>query len=249
MLETSPSRSAKERRFRVSAHVSVCYTSDYAVLLDSRSSRYVGIPMLTAIALEIYVSGWPASPGASASEICHDTHDCIDELLSAGLISESYAYTPTSPLCSDLPPPRRALIDGYTEDSVRFTLPDAFRFAGAVLVAAYFVRLRAICFFVRRVRARRERRKLSGSVTLTAEVADLVSRFDRLFLTAFSASDNCLFHSAALCEYLAYHSVFPRFVLGVATNPFGAHCWLQEGDTVVNDEPAHAGNYVPILVA
>jgi hypothetical protein len=42
--------------------------------------------------------------------------------------------------------------------------------------------------------------------------------------------------------------VFPRWVFGVQSRPFAAHCWLQLGGVVLNDTVDHVKRYTPIMV-
>ena len=58
----------------------------------------------------------------------------------------------------------------------------------------------------------------------------------------------CLFDSLAAFEYLSRFSLLPRLVIGVRAEPFEAHCWLQEGDAVVNDTLDQVIGFSPILV-
>jgi hypothetical protein len=57
----------------------------------------------------------------------------------------------------------------------------------------------------------------------------------------------CLFDSLALIEFLAQHGLYPTWVFGVTSDPFMAHCWVQEGDTLLNDTVAHVGQFVPLM--
>jgi Transglutaminase-like superfamily len=57
----------------------------------------------------------------------------------------------------------------------------------------------------------------------------------------------CLFDSLALLEFLAGHHSYPRIVFGVVADPFQAHCWLQEGGVLLNDDLERVGRYKPIL--
>jgi hypothetical protein len=57
----------------------------------------------------------------------------------------------------------------------------------------------------------------------------------------------CLFDSLALLEFLASYGSFPRVVFGVVADPFQAHCWLQEGNVVLDDDLERVGRYKPIL--
>ena len=57
----------------------------------------------------------------------------------------------------------------------------------------------------------------------------------------------CLFDSLALLEFLAGYHCYPRIVFGVVADPFQAHCWLQEGDVLLNDDLEQVGKYKPIM--
>ena len=57
----------------------------------------------------------------------------------------------------------------------------------------------------------------------------------------------CLFDSLALLEFLAAYHSYPRIVFGVVADPFQAHCWLQEGDVLLNDDLEQVGKYEPIM--
>jgi hypothetical protein len=63
----------------------------------------------------------------------------------------------------------------------------------------------------------------------------------------FGAQDACLYDSIALTRFLSYYKQFPNCVIGVQTGPFGAHCWVQEGDFVLNDQPEYVRRFTPIL--
>jgi len=51
----------------------------------------------------------------------------------------------------------------------------------------------------------------------------------------------------ALLEFLAIKNLYPTWVFGVQAQPFGAHCWLQEGDKLLNESVEYAGQFTPIM--
>lgn len=59
---------------------------------------------------------------------------------------------------------------------------------------------------------------------------------------------NCLYDSIALCRFLQRRGIAADLVIGAKLHPFGAHCWLQDGATVLNDALAAARGFEPILV-
>ena len=79
-------------------------------------------------------------------------------------------------------------------------------------------------------------------------IATLSQDFFRLRPFVYSSRDKCLYDCLVLLEFLAYFDLFPTLVIGVATFPFRAHCWLQYGSLVLTDYVEHTRAYGPILV-
>jgi hypothetical protein len=57
----------------------------------------------------------------------------------------------------------------------------------------------------------------------------------------------CLFDSLALLEFLACQGHFPRLIFGVRADPFSAHCWIQAGNVVLNDNLERVRAHTPIM--
>jgi hypothetical protein len=57
----------------------------------------------------------------------------------------------------------------------------------------------------------------------------------------------CLFRARLLLAFLRTGNRDAAWVFGVRTYPFQAHCWLQVGDTVLDDAAERLCGYVPIL--
>jgi len=64
----------------------------------------------------------------------------------------------------------------------------------------------------------------------------------------FTSRDHCLFDSLALLNFLALDGLSAHWVIGVKVQPFGAHSWLQQGSTVLNDQHDRVRRFTPILV-
>ena len=62
-----------------------------------------------------------------------------------------------------------------------------------------------------------------------------------------TAAERCLARSIALSLCLASQGVHAHVVLGVRLAPFGAHCWAQAGDEILNDSVEEVLRYKPIL--
>jgi hypothetical protein len=98
------------------------------------------------------------------------------------------------------------------------------------------------------IRKRRMARHSTALDSSLAEYALLVGSFLRMRRQT-PLPYSCLSDSLALLMFLSQYGLLPYWVFGVRMNPFGAHCWLQEGQTVVNDKLDAVLNYTPIMSA
>lgn len=64
---------------------------------------------------------------------------------------------------------------------------------------------------------------------------------------AFQSKDQCLPESIAFHRLCLNRGVPASLFLGVSVNPFAAHCWVQHGDTVINDRVERIRQFTPIL--
>ena len=97
-----------------------------------------------------------------------------------------------------------------------------------------------------RIKRRRLRAALSTRLLEDSKVIRLIAAFKDL-RPLYPRPYLCLFDSLALLEFLADHHSYPRIVFGVVADPFQAHCWLQEGSVLLNDDLERVGRYKPIM--
>jgi hypothetical protein len=97
--------------------------------------------------------------------------------------------------------------------------------------------------------ASRRKKAASAAATVDIEtVRTLVAAFLHLRPLFYTVHNACLLDSVTLLRFLAGYGVFPDWVFGVKTEPFHAHCWVQQGGYVFNDSPDCVGEFAPILV-
>lgn len=72
--------------------------------------------------------------------------------------------------------------------------------------------------------------------------------FDR-WLPWMPFQGQCLYRAYTLRHFLRLAGLDARWVFGVRTWPFAAHCWLQSGDLVLDDDLDRVRLYTPILIA
>jgi hypothetical protein len=243
-------------QYLLASHVYLCVTDDHAVLLDLKRDKYVGIGRGQMTALAQCVRGWPAlgSPApAPHNGATAPSSAFLSKMLASGMLTTDAArgkdarpvHLPrpeTTMMALDLAAAGPDCFDARPQ----ITFGHVLNFVRATLRARGALRWRHIASVVAKVRARKARRGASQRVDLAAARRH-VAAFVHLRPLLFTTKDACLADSLALVNFLAAYGIFPNWVFGVQTGPFAAHCWVQEGDVVLNDTPDHVRRYTPIL--
>lgn len=86
----------------------------------------------------------------------------------------------------------------------------------------------------------------SGRPANTARVGAVTAAF-KTFLPWAPNQGACLYRAFVLLTMLRYAGENAWWVFGVRTWPFGAHCWLQIEDAVLDDDPERVSHYTPIM--
>jgi hypothetical protein len=128
--------------------------------------------------------------------------------------------------------------------NVRF--PWIARCLTACAAADWQLRTNSFSRTLARIEGRRSRAESSAAIYDAACSSTLIGAFNML-RPLYPRPYLCLFDSLALLEFLAGYHFFPHIVFGVVADPFEAHCWLQEGGTIINDDLERVGKYKPIL--
>ena len=246
--ETDIGRSTTSKsRYFIPPHVHACATPDSVILLDVRHDRYVGISLSEASRLAELVSDWPRCP--TATPPCD--HTPVDEL-AATLQHEGLLVTnPSSDSCPralSLTTTRSLTSIGYDlQGHATIQALDVLRFLSACIATKMALKhgtLEAALMRVQKRKSARGRCETSFDVSLATQ---LVCKFMRLRVYAYSAKDACLFHALCLMDFLAKYGVFPTFVIGVKTSPFAAHSWVQHDGYVLDATPEEVCFYTPIF--
>lgn len=94
--------------------------------------------------------------------------------------------------------------------------------------------------------AERKARQDDGRQQDLERARHLTAVFQQL-RSLFPADRLCLFDSLALLEFLARYDIFPTWVFGVRLEPWGAHCWIQQGPVAFNEDIEQTASYTPIM--
>jgi hypothetical protein len=233
--------------YQLPEHVYACRTDDGVIFLDAKRDRYFGLGGAGVAALPHFVSNWPggdASRSGQAMEVPHaEVHRVADSLIQRGLLCRGRDESPprrtgVPPLSVDLP---KSVLEAQRSPRV----VDLIYFAIACVRALWLIKRLPLVTIASRVTAARSN---EGPLDLV-EVFGLVQVFRRLRRLFFSEKDRCLLSALALVLFLRYYGHFPLFVIGVKTRPFAAHSWVQQGELLLEGDPASICHFVPILVA
>jgi hypothetical protein len=237
---------AQRPALRLADHMRACAMNDQVILLDLKRSRY----------LALGIKQWGLLSGASEQ---HDTGLCdvrqaqsesdIENLAAPLLRQRVLTRSPTSSPQTDSVPLAEASLD--VRGAMPFSSISAgrlWRFLAAAVWAFAALRMRSLRFAVDHV-ARRACRLSRPSVSEQKELRDAVAAFETLRPLLFTARDKCLYDSLALVSFLAGEGLRTQWVIGVKTQPFAAHSWVQADGVVLNDLHENVRRFKPILVA
>ena len=234
--------------YELPEHVYACRTDDGVIFLDAKRDRYFGLGGAGVLALPQFVSNWPGrdTGGRNGSEMevpRAEVDRVADGLIQRGLLCRSRNESPPRRTC--VPPLSVDLPKSVLEARRSLRTVDLIYFATACVRALWLIKRLPLETIASRVTAARRN---EGPLELV-EVFGLVQVFRRLRRLFFSEKDRCLLSALALVLFLRHYGHFPLFVIGVKTRPFAAHSWVQQGELLLEGDPASICHFVPILVA
>ncbi len=225
-----------------------CAVGGQIILLDLRRNRYLGVAGERFGALSSIVSGWPDPEGTSqpARLSRSDFEALAMPLLRRGLLT---------PICQGLnadptlPEAAQSLNADDAIDRAAVGTRRMLRLVRTGTSASMWLRCRSLQSIAQCVASRRARALTTPIQAASQPLRLAVAAYLRLRPLLFTAHDRCLHDSLNLLGFLAAEGWFPNWVIGVATQPFRAHAWVQSGDLVVGDLHENVRCYTPILTA
>jgi len=236
----------------LSPHVHVCVAGKQVVLLDLERDKYLS--MAYASPLGRWVRGWPVPPpdaGATNEVVSPATELDLENRLLAKMVAQGLLVQDASigkeasPVVAE--PPKYTMVEYDLNSRPRTTLAHLWRLCVAYTAAKWALRRHPIKEVVQATRLRKKQAS-SATVITPATLRPVVTAFVHLRPLFFTAKDACLLDSLTLVNFLAGYGVFPQWIFGVKTDPFYAHCWVQQGDFVCNDTADYVRGFSPILV-
>ena len=149
-----------------------------------------------------------------------------------------------------LPDMRREWISIGDELEVRgrVTLRHTVNFLAAFCWARFFLAGRPFSTVVAEVRSMNLRPRRNIVECELRGVAARVDVFRQLRPFAFAAEGHCLLHALTLMRFLSKYDLHPDWVIGVTTQPWGAHSWVQWDNYLLDSNPEKVCGYTPIMI-
>ncbi len=233
--------------YHLSRHAFACKTGRYYVFLDLRRDMYFSIPREDLDGFAPWIQGGPPTPRMELPEVAHLSAAATalaTELVDAGVLREGppeqrlsarVASTPVSDLAST-----RASLNPAERRCYLF-----MSIATSLTYARWALRFTPIYSIVSAVDDRKR-----GQTEIDLGRWERAAQLTAVFLDyrpLFPWDYRCLFDSLALIRFLSRFGLYPDWVFGVQDDPFSAHCWVQAGTQVLNDDLEHVCHYTPIM--
>ena len=218
--------------FALRAGISFCEVSERLLFLDTVADRYFCLPPNAEHGFRQIVAG----------TVLDDTdRDHLAGMLRSGTLVETVEHRTPAPFRSS----RHAslsLLDASDPPASTISVAHARLH---LLAARFSLRHRPLHAILRGIDLAKTPWPRSGDVDPEALQA-AASAFERT--TRFMRShDQCLSRSIAMARYLAARNLPADLMIGVRLRPFAAHCWVQSGRWLVNDQIDTIRTYTPIL--
>lgn len=219
-LTTVPDAPAHAEQAWLAPAVHMAVVDEDVIVLDSRTDAYTA---LAGAAAFLTIADGRVTAAA----------EVIAELKAAGLVVGAQG-------------PARRLLPSHPTRALALPERPARRFADAAgFWSAWFRARRLKRAPLIDILAEGPPRSRSRAVS-EAEVGRLTATFVRLLPWA-PGQGACLYRAYLLRTLLRRAGADAQWVFGVRTWPFSAHCWLQLGDAVLDDDPDRVGAYTPIM--
>lgn len=228
--------------------VFACLTGGHLVLLDARNDKYLCIERVRTR----HSSLLPDKPSGSRDDELTASAE-IESLLATSAKELIAANVVTMAAREGKPPgqtttlrPKVGIQQAARRPRVHVTPLDLVRFVCSMTVTSIRLRtggIQGIFASLTEMRARRQPIHFGDSIESFHRVVAVFNALRPFYPAAFV----CLFDSLGLLHMMARYGLYPTLVLGVRTEPWSAHCWLQVNDVVLNDTLQRVSTHTPIL--
>lgn len=228
-----------------------CYAGSQIVFLDLKRNKYAAIDRRQAAGLVGIVPGWDQGESDTESEKSGSVGKAEQEAVAKGLLERGILTD--SPECGKVAKPTSVgrptedLLVEYESSTPSITFFHVFRFVKAYLRTLVALRVFSLARIARQMKKHKHEGWEERNDQGITEVRDLILIYVRLRPLFFKSHDKCLLDCLVLVHFLRQYKVYPTWVIGVSTDPFLAHTWLELDGIVMNDRTSRVNTYIPIM--
>jgi hypothetical protein len=211
-----------------------CLAGRRVIFLDLIHDRYFALPQAAGTAFQKLVGrrGEGFDGACEALSPLIDQGNLIETLSPDGSLSETAIHS------------ARTEHQARKQPSVHVpTLVPALYWE---LVISIQLRSRALSAMIRRA-AEIPLPERPNSAKTVSRMSKIVSAFEYTALV-FGRTNRCLARSLAMFSLCRARGIPVQFVIGVRSDPFAAHAWVQKDTAVLNDTAEQVNLYTPIMV-
>ena len=241
-------------RFGIPFHIHVCVLGTGTVILDVRRDKYLGFGREESELLADAVVGWPQPLWQrgicrGADVIAQARNELCESLVADGVL-EPILKGHGARFVHALRDMRGEWISIGDELEVRgrVRLRHGWNFLSAYLWARYSLARKPFAVVVSEMRVRKLNRVRDLDRYQLRRIAAMVDVFGRLRPFVFAAEGRCLLHALTLMRFLSKYQLHPEWVIGVTTQPWGAHSWVQWENYLLDSNPEKVCGYTPIMM-
>jgi hypothetical protein len=235
-------------RYYLRSSVYWCWTDEGLAFLDAQSQRYLALSPNDASFLGNFIDDFPGCPSPQLIGAGDDSQTSLPSLLEhRGLLTRDVSLgKPMEP------------VSIFTREAVSYSevcsarehvrLHHVVRLIEAAAYARW--RLKHVRFdrLIHAVTVRKRAAVSRSTPTVPNDVRTLASIYWYLRCLVTTSSEKCLLDSLILIDFLARYRIYPEWIVGIRTQPFLAHSWVQAGALVLNDSVEKVRRFFPMLV-
>jgi hypothetical protein len=233
------------QKYRLSQHAFLCVARRYCVMLDARHDRYLAVKTDLMESLGPWLEGW-VGPSMAGEQTQAGRSICgLAATLCRREILTSFPATGKPVQAQMIPAAMQSVPADPRGDSRARLMRHGFNFLRAAAQTHRLFKTGPFSAILAQVEVTRKR----GSDTANPDREHeryLISVFKQC-RPLYNRPFICLFDCVCLLNFLALYGFYPSIVFAVIPEPFQAHCWLQEGQLVLNDSLVRVGSYTPIM--
>jgi hypothetical protein len=241
-------------RFEIAPDIHVCVTGAGSVILDLKRDKYLGLGREETELLAGAVPEWPGplwqrGTSRDPDALRQATNDLCESLARDGVLQRVGEAKKESAIAAPRDMKGEWIsIGDELEVTGRVTLQHVANFLSAYVWVRCSLAWRPFCKVVEEVRATKQRRARDIDNCHILHVSAMVDVFRRLRPFLFAAEGHCLLHALTLMRFLSKYQFHPEWVIGVTTQPWGAHSWVQWENCLLDSNPEKVCGYTPIMM-